>query len=120
MAQVDTDNSGVPYESPSNKGFQCDRLILADGSEVLLTKAQADVLNANGICTAMNFINGWVAWGNYTPAIPEYGCEGLLHPSQPYVWLGRQYAYQDVLGEAGQPYEYRAERFDSQFGEHLA
>ena len=70
MAQVDTENSGVPYESPSNKGFQCDRLILADGSEVLLTKAQADVLNANGICTAINFINGWVAWGNYTACYP--------------------------------------------------
>ena len=70
MAQVDIENSGVPYESPSNKGFQCDRLILADGSDVLLTKAQADVLNANGICTAMNFINGWVAWGNYTACYP--------------------------------------------------
>lgn len=70
MAQVDTGNGGIPYESPSNKGLQCDRLVLADGSEVDLTFAQANLLNANGICTAMNFFNGWVAWGNYTACYP--------------------------------------------------
>ena len=70
MAQVDTNNAGIPYESPSNKNLQCDRMILADGTEVTLTLAQANVLGDNGICTALNFINGWVAWGNYTACYP--------------------------------------------------
>lgn len=70
MAQVDTDNDGCPYESPSNKSFQCDRMILESGTEVNLTLAQANVLNANGIVTALNFMGGWTAWGNYTACYP--------------------------------------------------
>ena len=34
MAQIDTGNGGCPYESPSNKGLQCDGLCLEDGTEV--------------------------------------------------------------------------------------
>lgn len=48
MAQVDTDNGGCPYESPSNKSFQCDAMVLEDGTEVNLTLAQANILNDNG------------------------------------------------------------------------
>ncbi len=70
MAQVDTENGGVPYESPSNKNFQCDGLCLKDGTEVRLTLAQANVLNANGIVTAINFMGGWVCWGNYDACHP--------------------------------------------------
>lgn len=70
MAQVDTDNGGVPYESPSNKGLQMDGLCLEDGSEVTLTLAQANTLNANGVVTAINFTGGWTAWGNYTACYP--------------------------------------------------
>ena len=70
MASVDTDNGGIPYESPSNKGLKCDGLCLADGTEVILTYQQANVLNMNGIVTGLNFITGWVAWGNYTGAYP--------------------------------------------------
>lgn len=70
MAQVDTGNGGCPYESPSNKNLQCDRMILADGTEVNLTLAQANMLNANGIVTGLNFMGGWVAWGNYTACYP--------------------------------------------------
>ena len=71
MAQVDTDNGGCPYESPSNKNFQCDAMVLADGSEVNLTLAQANILNDNGIVTALNFMGGWCAWGNYTACYPS-------------------------------------------------
>lgn len=70
MAQVDTANGGCPYESPSNKGFQCDSLVLASGDEVQLTLAQANILNAAGIATALNFLGGWTAWGNYTACYP--------------------------------------------------
>lgn len=70
MAQVDSGNDGCPYESPSNKGFQCDAMVLASGEEVNLTLAQANILNANGILTALNFMGGWTCWGNYTACYP--------------------------------------------------
>ena len=70
IAQVDAGNGGCPYESPSNKNLQCDAMILEDGSEVNLTLAQANILNSNGIATALNFMGGWVAWGNYTACYP--------------------------------------------------
>lgn len=70
MAQVDAGNSGCPYESPSNKNLQCDSMVLDDGTEVDLTLAQANILNGNGINTALNFMGGWTAWGNYTACYP--------------------------------------------------
>ncbi len=70
MASVDTENDGCPYESPSNKNLKCDSLILADGTEVDLTLTEANTLNANGVVTAINFVNGWTAWGNYTACYP--------------------------------------------------
>lgn len=70
MAKIDAGN-GNPYESPSNKNFQMDSLILADGTEVIQTKAQADVVVNCGVVTALNFLaSGWVCWGNYTAAYP--------------------------------------------------
>ena len=72
MASVDAKNSGIPYESPSNKNFKIDGLCLADGSQVILTKAQADMLNSFGIVTGLNFLSsGWVCWGNYTACYPS-------------------------------------------------
>ncbi len=71
MAKVDTDNRGVPYESPSNKNYQMDSLCLEDGTEVLMTFEQANVLNSNGVVTALNFMSsGWVCWGNYCACYP--------------------------------------------------
>ena len=70
IASVDSDNEGVPYESPSNKNLKCDGLCLADGTEVILTLSQANIINSNGVVTALNFFNGWVAWGNYTACYP--------------------------------------------------
>lgn len=69
IAQVDAEN-GAPFVSPSNNGLKCDALILADGSEVVMTLAQANILNAGGVVTALNFMGGFVAWGNYTAAYP--------------------------------------------------
>lgn len=71
MAQVDTENGGCPYESPSNKALQIDGLCLEDGTEVNLTLTQANALNSIGVITALNFMGGWVVWGNYTACYPD-------------------------------------------------
>lgn len=71
MAQVDTDNGGVPYESPSNKNFQMDACCLEDGTEVSLTFEQSNVIAGYGIVTALNFMSmGWTARNNYTACYP--------------------------------------------------
>lgn len=70
MAKVDTDNGGCPYESPSNKAFKCDSMVVEAGKEVNLTLAQANILNAGGVVTALNFMGGWTCWGNYTACYP--------------------------------------------------
>ena len=46
-------------------------LLVADGTEVVLDQQQAnDMLNANGITTAIN-MNGFKSWGNKTAAYPS-------------------------------------------------
>lgn len=69
-AQVDTGNDGIPSESPSNKSLQADSTVLADGTEVLLELADANVLNSKGIVTAFNFAGRFTLWGNYTACYP--------------------------------------------------
>ena len=71
MATVDHDNGDVPFVSPSNKNLQCDSSVLSDGSELLLTLPQANYLNSQGITTALNFSQGWVAWGNRCSIFPS-------------------------------------------------
>ena len=71
LAQTDYDNGGVPYESPSNKSITCDGLCDANGKEILLSKAEADLVNAQGIVTALNFMGSFVVWGNYTGGYPD-------------------------------------------------
>ena len=69
LAAVDAEN-GAPYASPSNNSMQCDALILADGTEVILSLDQANQLNSNGIVTVLNFMGGFKCWGNYTACYP--------------------------------------------------
>lgn len=90
MAKVDTDNGGVPYESPSNKALKCDGMVLADGTEVNLTLAQANILNGAGIVTALNFMGGWTAWGNYTGSYPSNTDVKDCHiaESRMFGWVG--------------------------------
>lgn len=71
MAQVDSANDDIPYESPSNKSMQINGLCLADGTEVSLTLDQANYLNGQGIVTALNFLGGWKCWGNRTCCYPS-------------------------------------------------
>ena len=69
-ATVDARNGGAPSESPSNKLLQINSAVLADGTEVLLDLQQANYLNSNGIVTALNFVDGFVLWGNETACFP--------------------------------------------------
>lgn len=67
------DNGDFPHESPSNKPLTMTKLLVekADGyEEIDLSPDQAEFLNNQGITTAINFIGGWRAWGNYTAAYP--------------------------------------------------
>ncbi|PSL09128.1 hypothetical protein EI53_01912 [Fusobacterium naviforme] len=90
MASTDTDNDGCPYESPSNKALPIDGICTPAGDTVELTLAQANVLNAAGITTAIHFINGWVAWGNYTAAYPaNTDVKDIFIPvSRMFTWIG--------------------------------
>jgi len=73
IAKVDNTEAyggGTPCESASNKLLQADRMVLADGTEVVLDLQQANYLNDNGIITALNFYNGFVSWGDWTACFP--------------------------------------------------
>lgn len=61
---------GTPCESASNKSLQIDGTVLADGTEVLLDITKANYLNSQGIITALNFVGGFVSWGNETACYP--------------------------------------------------
>lgn len=71
IALTDSGNDDVPYESPSNKSFQMNGLVLKDGTEVTLGIEQANYLNGQGIVTALNWIGGWKCWGNNTGIYPS-------------------------------------------------
>lgn len=70
IGQVDGDNDGVPYESPSNKNYQMTAAVLENGEEVWLSTDIAQYLNSQGVVTALNTINGWKCWGNRTACFP--------------------------------------------------
>jgi phage tail sheath protein FI len=68
IAQVDAENDGVPFESPSNKALPITGCVNAAGAEVNLSVGQADMVSISaGVVTALNF-GGWISWGNYTGA----------------------------------------------------
>jgi phage tail sheath protein FI len=69
IAQTDAE-FGAPYASPSNQPIQIDSLVVAAGTEVNLTLAQANILNNGGVVTALNFMGGFRLWGNYTGCYP--------------------------------------------------
>lgn len=90
MASTDTENGGNPYESPSNKPLKCDSMVLDSGEEVNLTHTQANILNAGGIVTALNFMGGMVCWGNYTACYPaNTDVKDFMIPvSRMFDWVG--------------------------------
>lgn len=70
IAYLDAANDNVPYLSPSNKTISITGTCLADGTEVILDRVQANSLNGVGVTTAVNE-NGWKLWGNNTAAYPS-------------------------------------------------
>lgn len=67
---TDNANQGIPFASPSNKPAIGTSSVLDDGTEILMTRPQANTLNAAGIVTLLNGFNGWVVWGNRTAIYP--------------------------------------------------
>jgi phage tail sheath protein FI len=68
---MDAANGDIPYESPSNMTMQATGICLKDGTETVVTYPQANLLNSQGIMTALNHGGGWKSWGNYTGAYPS-------------------------------------------------
>lgn len=66
-ALIDSNNDGIPSESPSNKALRIDGVILADGTEVVLDQGRVNLLNGNGIVGVLDL----KLWGNYTAAYSE-------------------------------------------------
>lgn len=85
MQLTDRDNNNIPVETPSNKNLRMTKTLVgsygegsAGGSanppplqEVVFSKAYGDMLNGQGICTAINWIGGWKAWGSNMACYPE-------------------------------------------------
>lgn len=69
-AYTDASNDDVPNLSPSNKTVGITGLVLEDGTEVTLDQTQANVLNGQGIITAIN-VSGWRTWGNNSACYPS-------------------------------------------------
>lgn len=86
MGSVTASNDGVPYESPSNKNLKVNALVIKTNQgykEILLDEEQqANLLNENGIVTAIRRSNGFVLWGNRT-AIYQPG--GSTDPKD--IWI---------------------------------
>ncbi len=70
VMKVAESNGGYPFESPSNKNLSMNKMVLKDGTKVDLGPDQAELLNSQGIVSALNFMGGWVLWGNCTGAFP--------------------------------------------------
>jgi uncharacterized protein len=70
---VDQQNDDIPYESPSNKNLKMNKTIagpLNAPVDLFFGKANGDMLNGQGIVTAINWIGGWKLWGNNTSIYP--------------------------------------------------
>ena len=68
---MDAGNEDVPYDTPSNLPIQATGICLKDGKEVALSLEQANLLNSQGIMTALNHAGGWKSWGDYMGAYPS-------------------------------------------------
>lgn len=73
ILRVCQSNNNFPYESASNKPIPIDALVVkVDGKyeEIDLEIDQANLLNEQGIVTAINWLDGFTVWGNNTAAFP--------------------------------------------------
>ena len=94
MSSIDAGNDGVPYESPSNKNLKVNALVIKTNEgykEILLDEEQqANLLNENGIVTAIRRSNGFVLWGNRTSA---YQPGGSSDPKDIWIPVKRMFKY---------------------------
>ncbi|MGL5571063.1 phage tail sheath family protein [Cetobacterium sp.] len=94
MSSIDAGNDGVPYESPSNKNLKVNALVIKTNEgykEILLDEEQqANLLNENGIVTAIRRSNGFVLWGNRTAA---YQPGGSTDPKDIWIPIKRMFKY---------------------------
>lgn len=90
ICRTDSENEDIPYNSPSNKNLKINGLVYDDGQEIVLTNEQANYLNGNGIVTAINFANGWVAWGNRTGIYPSSSDvkDSFIPVRRMFDWIG--------------------------------
>ena len=93
MNQVDANNGDIPYESPSNKLLQMNACVNDAGEEIDLGFNQANYLNGQGIVTALNFANGWVAWGNRTGCYPSNTDvkDNFISMRRMFDWVGNKF-----------------------------
>lgn len=83
---TDNANNNIPFASPSNKAVVGTAAVLDDGTQVLLTRPQANVLNDQGIMTVLNGFNGWRLWGNRTGVYP-----GDTDPKDSFIPIRRMF-----------------------------
>lgn len=69
-AKTASENGDYPHVSPSNHALQMTKMLNEAGDEIDLGPDQAELLNSQGITTALNFMGGWKCWGNRTGAFP--------------------------------------------------
>jgi phage tail sheath protein FI len=83
---TDAANNGIPFASPSNQPVIGTSAVLDDGTEVLLTRTQANTLNDQGIVTLLNGFFGWRLWGNRTAGYP-----GTTDPKDAFIPIRRMF-----------------------------
>lgn len=70
MCQLAAADGGIPSEPASNKKLQADGAVLENGTPVSLDLNMANYLRGQGITTALNFVDGFTAWGEYCACAP--------------------------------------------------
>jgi len=86
ILKTDIDNGNIPVETPSNKLLEMNKTIVGGwgggypsgmppewgdpNAEVIFSKDYGDMLNGQGVITAINWIGGWKAWGSNMGCYP--------------------------------------------------
>lgn len=77
LLRGNVENGGVPCDSPSNKSAKVSKLVYKDKDGIYqdlnLDEKQAELLNENGIITAIQTPGGFMLWGNRTSAFQPGG-----------------------------------------------
>lgn len=72
MQQCDADHESVPSRSPSNLPLSyVTGAVLANGTDVVLERTEANVVEAAGAATVLRWGSSFRTWGDHTAAAPE-------------------------------------------------